>query len=60
MAEQVAILQVRLAALEVQPTAQTGSLEKSTSPSHGQMPHVVVDNDRVDNDRLAAARKSDC
>jgi serine O-acetyltransferase len=60
MAEQVAILQARLVALESQPTAQTGSLGESSPSPHGQIPHVVVDNDRADNDRLAAGGKSDC
>jgi serine O-acetyltransferase len=55
MAEQVSALQARLVALESQPTAQAGK-----SPSHGQLPHVVVDNDRLENDRLAAGAKSDC
>ena len=50
MAEQVAALQARLAALESQPTAQAAK-----SIPHAQMPHVVVDNDR-----LAAGGKSDC
>ncbi len=58
MAEQVANLQERLVALEGRPTAQKDSLGKSFS--HGQIPHVVVDNDRVDDDRLAAGGKSDC
>jgi len=58
MAEQIAILQERLVALEVRPTAQKDSLGKPLS--HGQIPHVVVDNDRMDDDRLAAGGKSDC
>jgi serine O-acetyltransferase len=59
MAEEVAILQERLVALEVmRPTALTDSLGRSSS--HGQIPHVVVDNDRMDDDRLAAGGKSDC
>jgi hypothetical protein len=51
-------LQERLVALEGRPTAQKDSLGKSFS--HGQIPHVVVDNDRMDDDRLAAGGKSDC
>jgi serine O-acetyltransferase len=58
MAEQVVILQERLVVLEVRPTAKTDSLGRSSS--HGQIPHVVVDNDRMDDDRLAAGGKSDC
>jgi serine O-acetyltransferase len=60
MADQVAILQARLVALETQSTAQPGSLGGPLPSSHGQMPHVVVDNDRAENDRLAAGGKSDC
>ena len=60
MADQVAILQTRLVALETQSTAQPDSLGGPSPSPHGQMPHVVVDKDRVDNDRLAAGGKSDC
>jgi len=51
MAEQVALLQARLLALESQPAAPSTLLGKPVSPPHGQMPHVVVDNDKGDNGR---------
>ena len=64
MAEQVALLQARLLALESQPAAPSAMLGNPVPPPHGQMPHVVVDNAKGDNgrdtDRLAAGGKSDC
>ena len=57
MAEQVTLLQQRLAVLET----QTVQAEPNKIAGHGTMPHVVVDNDRPDSDRVVVAgRKSDC
>lgn len=57
MAEQVTLLQQRLAVLET----QTVQAEPNKIAGHGTMPHVVVDNDRPDKDRVVVAgRKSDC
>jgi serine O-acetyltransferase len=54
MAEQMAQLREKIAVLESQPATSAGA-GKGAGGGHGQMPHVVVDNDR-----LAAGGKSDC
>ena len=57
MAEQVNLLQQRLAVLET----QSVEAQPNKITGHGALPHVVVDNDRPEKDRVVAAgRKSDC
>jgi len=56
MSEQVSLLQQRLAALET----QAGGSQPNNIVGHGTIPHVVVDNDRPEMDRVVAGRKSDC
>jgi serine O-acetyltransferase len=60
MGEQVALLRARLVVLEMQQAAPLGAQATPMATSQGQMPRVVVDNDRVKDDRLAAGGKSDC
>jgi serine O-acetyltransferase len=61
MAEQVSLLQQRLAVLENQSgeAAQPGKPAHGPA-THGSMPQIVVDNDRPEKDRVVAGRKSDC
>jgi len=56
MAEQVNLLQQRLAMLEV----QSGEAAQAGKPALGSVPQIVVDNDRPEKDRVVAGRKSDC
>jgi hypothetical protein len=57
MAEQVRVLQERLAVLETR-SEQAGPVGKV--PMQGSVPQIVVDNDRPEKDRVVAGRKSDC
>jgi serine O-acetyltransferase len=56
MSEQVNLLQQRLAALET----QASEAQPNKIADHATLPHVVVDNDRPEKERVAAGRKSDC
>ena len=56
MAEQVSLLQQRLAVLE----NQSGEAAQPGKPVHASVPQIVVDNDRPEKDRVVAGRKSDC